>query len=216
MKPLCYKEVLGTCTDNSWADKACPFVLSLFPFFRSPSFLLLISRQILDEPSNARYYKAFKYSLNITSCSDRTICLIGIAQFLSSKKANVASSAPHLIHLHIPPIPKPQHHRRYRAGPHNHSCYDAKNRKKEIDYGNSAIILEGIKDLSSYYEAAGYTIQSRIVQLNLDQVGRLPRRQFYCSLQHETSTHLLALPHPSSGHHRYLLVGVINHGAAQA
>lgn len=79
------------------------------------------------------------------------------------------------------------------------------------------MIPEGIKGLSSYCKAAGYTIPSRIVQLNqvrlgqlhLDQVRRLPQRHFYCSLELDTATRLLAL-------HRYLLVGVINHRAAQA
>lgn len=49
-------------------------------------------------------------------------------------------------------------------GPQNKSCCDAKNGKKEIYFGNNAIIPAGTKDLSSYYEAAGYTIPSRTAE----------------------------------------------------
>lgn len=46
-------------------------------------------------------------------------------------------------------------------GPQNQTCCDAKNGKKEINFDNNAIIPQNRKDLSTYYEAAGYTIPSR-------------------------------------------------------
>lgn len=49
-------------------------------------------------------------------------------------------------------------------GPQNQSCCDAKKGKKEIDFDNNAIIPKEMKDLSSYYEAAGYTIPSRAAE----------------------------------------------------
>ena len=49
-------------------------------------------------------------------------------------------------------------------GPQNQSCCDANNGKKEIDFGNNAIIPSGGTELSSYYEAAGYTIPSRTAE----------------------------------------------------
>lgn len=49
-------------------------------------------------------------------------------------------------------------------GPQNKTCCDAKNGKKEIDFGNNAIIPGNLEDLSSYYKAAGYTIPSRTAE----------------------------------------------------
>lgn len=85
------------------------------PWFSSPSFLVLISRHVLDKSTAALNFNHFKYDLNTTSCSDNTKC----------------------------------------PGRQNQTCCDAKNGKKEIDFGNNAIIPENLKDLSSYYEAAG-------------------------------------------------------------
>lgn len=114
---------MGTCTDQSWASEACPWLLSLSLVSQS-SFSLLISRHVLDKSTAALNFDHFKYSLNTTSCLDNTIC----------------------------------------PGPQNQSCCDAKNGKKEIDFGNNAIIPTQMKDLSSYYEAAGYTIPSRTAE----------------------------------------------------
>lgn len=114
---------MGTCTDQSWANEACPWLLSLSLVSQS-SFSLLISRHVLDKSTAALNFDHFKYSLNTTSCLDNTIC----------------------------------------PGPQNQSCCDAKNGKKEIDFGNNAIIPTQMKDLSSYYEAAGYTIPSRTAE----------------------------------------------------
>lgn len=49
-------------------------------------------------------------------------------------------------------------------GPQNQTCCDAKNGKKEIDFGNNAMIPGNLEDLSSYYKAAGYTIPSRTAE----------------------------------------------------
>lgn len=49
-------------------------------------------------------------------------------------------------------------------GPQNQSCCDAQKGKKEIDFDNNAIIPKEMKDLSSYYKAAGYTIPSRAAE----------------------------------------------------
>lgn len=116
-------QIVGTCTDNSWADDACPWALSLS--LASPSFIsLLISRHVLDKSTAALNFDHFKYSLNTTSCHDDTFC----------------------------------------PGPQNQSCCEAKNGKKEIKFDNNAIIPKELKDLSSYYKAAGYTIPSRTAE----------------------------------------------------
>lgn len=54
-------------------------------------------------------------------------------------------------------------------GPQNQSCCDAKKGKKEIDFGNNAIIPTAMKDLSSYYKAAGYTIPSRAAESSISE-----------------------------------------------
>lgn len=79
---------------------------------------------MLDKSTAAVNFDHFKYSLNTTSCPDKTIC----------------------------------------PGPKNQSCCDAKKGRKEIDFGNTAEIPKELKDLRSYYEAAGYTIPSRAAE----------------------------------------------------
>lgn len=49
-------------------------------------------------------------------------------------------------------------------GPQNQSCCDAQKGKKEVDFDNNAMIPKDMKDLTSYYQAAGYTIPSRAAE----------------------------------------------------
>lgn len=54
-------------------------------------------------------------------------------------------------------------------GPQNQSCCNAKKGKKEINFGNNAIIPTAMKDLISYYNAAGYTIPSRTAESSISE-----------------------------------------------